>query len=260
MDPARAGRQQYLNTTRGLAGLVVLVALALALIGCASSSTRSANHASNRPRFTPASTSTTLAPATTTTTTEPAAFVGTVDPVTATDLASSYRDGCPVGPDQLRALHMSYWGFDGHSHVGTMVVDASVTQDVLTVFSTLYADRFPIRQMVPVAQFSGSDPSSMAADNTSAFNCRYAVAPGAPQWSEHAYGDAIDVNPVENPYLEGGAVQPDAGTSYLDRSNVRPGMAVVDGPLVAAFVSVGWQWGGRWTDSPDYQHFSKSGG
>ena len=99
----------------------------------------------------------------------------------------------------------------------------------------------------------------MDADNTSGFNCRYAVAPGAPQWSAHAYGQAIDVNTVENPYLEGGLVQPAAGAAYLDRSDSRPGMAVDGGPLVAAFASVGWQWGGRWAGTPDYQHFSKTG-
>ena len=157
-------------------------------------------------------------------------------------------------------MQLTYWGFDQQPHVGTIVVSAAVVQDVQTVFSTLFSGRFPIRQMEPEAAFGGSDPSSMAADNTSGFNCRAAVAPGPPQWSAHAYGDAIDVNPVENPYVEDGTAQPDAGSAYLDRAVARPGMAVADGPLVAAFAAVGWQWGGRWTDAPDYQHFSKSGG
>jgi hypothetical protein len=100
----------------------------------------------------------------------------------------------------------------------------------------------------------------MAADNTSGFNCRLAVTTGPPAWSVHAYGEAIDVNPVQNPYLEGGIVQPAAGRAYLVRSDIRPGMAVPGGVLVAAFASVGWYWGGRWTASPDYQHFSSTGG
>jgi hypothetical protein len=155
-------------------------------------------------------------------------------------------------------LRMSYWGFDGQVHMGSMVVATSVTQDVLTIFGSLYAQRFPIRQMMPVDAFGGSDPASMSADNTSGFNCRYAVAPGPPQWSAHAYGQAIDVNTVENPYLEGGTVMPAEGAAYVDRSNVRPGMAVPGGVLVAAFASVGWYWGGLWSDH-DYQHFSKTG-
>jgi hypothetical protein len=76
----------------------------------------------------------------------------------------------------------------------------------------------------------------------------------------HAYGLAIDVNPVENPYLESGRVRPRAGKAYLDRANVRPGMAVRGGLLVSAFASVGWKWGGRWAGTPDYQHFSATGG
>ena len=128
------------------------------------------------------------------------------------------------------------------------------------MFARLYAARFPIRRMEPVDAFGGSDDRSMAADNTSAFNCRTAVAPGPRRWSAHAYGEAIDVDPVENPYLVDGRVLPPAGRRYLDRSRVRPGMAVPGGTLVSAFAAVGWQWGGRWTGSPDTQHFSATGG
>jgi hypothetical protein len=156
-------------------------------------------------------------------------------------------------------LTMGYWGFDGQPHTGTMVVNASVTSAVLQVFGQLYTERFPIRLMQPQDAYGGHDPDSMAADNTSGFNCRYAVAPGPPSWSVHAYGEAIDVNPVENPYIEGGQVQPPQGAPYLDRSNVRPGMAVPGGQVVEAFAAVGWYWGGRWSSSPDYQHFSSTG-
>jgi hypothetical protein len=101
---------------------------------------------------------------------------------------------------------------------------------------------------------------SMAADNTSGFNCRCAVTSGPPQWSMHAYGLAIDVNTIQNPYIElGSGVQPPAGAAYVDRSDIRPGMAYPGGILVSAFSSVGWGWGGNWADSPDYQHFSVNG-
>jgi hypothetical protein len=179
--------------------------------------------------------------------------------ITAADVPSSYRAGCPVGPAQLRELHMSYWGFDNRPHSGVMIVNAAVVNAVLTVFGNLYAQRFPIRRMEPVDAFGGSDPASMAADNTSAFNCRDAVAPGPPHWSAHAYGEAIDVNTVENPYVEGSDVQPVAGAAFVDRADHRPGMAYPGGVLVSAFAAVGWPWGGRWSD-PDYQHFSSTGG
>jgi hypothetical protein len=187
-------------------------------------------------------------------------FVASAAPVTAAQLGASYRPGCPVGPSSLRSLRVAYWGFDGRRHVGVLVVNVAVVRDVSVVFRRLYGARFPIRSMRPVSAFGASDDRSMAADNTSAFNCRYAVAPGPRRWSVHAYGEAIDVDPVENPYVEGGTVRPPRGRAFVDRSHLRPGMAVAGGALVRAFASVGWQWGGRWTASPDWQHFSRTGG
>jgi hypothetical protein len=139
------------------------------------------------------------------------------------------------------------------------VVAASVADEVLEVFRMLYDQRFPIRRMEPVETYGGSDDASMAADNTSGFNCRPAVASGPPRWSSHAYGLAIDVNPVENPYLLDGRTLPPAGTDYLDRAVHRPGMAVAGGVLTSAFAAVGWSWGGSWSGNPDYQHFSSNG-
>jgi hypothetical protein len=184
-----------------------------------------------------------------------------VAPVTAAELGGSWRRGCPVGPAQLRTLRVSFVGFDGRAHVGAIIVNRAVAAEATTVFRRLYAARFPIHHLDPVAKYGGSDTRSMAADNTSGFNCRYAVAPGPKRWSVHAYGEAIDVNTVENPYVEGGGViMPAAGRAYLDRSRYRRGMAVAGGLLVRAFASVGWLWGGRWAAGPDYQHFSRTGG
>ena len=204
----------------------------------------------------PAPTTTVAVP--TTASTVPA-FSGVAVRVTAADLPSSWRSGCPVGPEDLRKLQLSYWGFDEHAHTGALVVHADEADDVIAVFRRLYDRRFPIRRMEPVDVYGGSDEASTEADNTSGFNCRNAVASGPPQWSAHAYGRAIDVNPVENPYILNGRVLPPAGSAFRDRSAVRPGMAVRGGELVAAFASVGWSWGGGWAN-PDYQHFSATGG
>ena len=187
-------------------------------------------------------------------------FGHTVSRVTAAQLPHSWHVGCPVSPAQLRRLRLTYWGFDGRAHTGTLVVNARAVSPLTRVFSRLYAARFPIRRMRPIDAYGGSDERSLDADNTAGFNCRYAVASGPKHWSVHAYGLAVDVNPVENPYLEAGRVHPRAGRAYLDRSRYRRGMAVRGGLLVNAFASVGWPWGGRWTGSPDYQHFSSTGG
>jgi hypothetical protein len=187
-------------------------------------------------------------------------FHAAVAPVSAKELGASWRAGCPVGPAQLRRLTVSYVGFDGRAHTGELIVNRAVTGDARAILRRLYRSRFPIRRMQPVSAYGGSDDRSMAADNTSGFNCRAAVAPGPKRWSVHAYGEAIDVNPAENPYLEGGRVLPPAGSAFRDRSHYRPGMAVAGGVLVRAFAASGWLWGGRWTSSPDWQHFSKTGG
>jgi hypothetical protein len=187
-------------------------------------------------------------------------YHASVTRVTAAELGRSWHPGCPVGPSELRNVTVSYVGFDGRPHRGVLVVNRRVTADVVRVFARLYAARFPIRRVAPVARYGGRDDRSMAADNTSAFNCRSAVAPGPKRWSVHAYGEAIDVNTIENPYLEGGRVLPPAGRAYLDRSRYRRGMAVAGGVLIRSFASVGWLWGGRWSGSPDWQHFSKTGG
>jgi hypothetical protein len=189
------------------------------------------------------------------------AFSATVSgPLTRRDVPYSWHTGCPVPPTELRAIGLSYVGFDGTAHTGEIIVSASVAAQVIKVFSILYRARFPIRRMEPVDVFHGSDRRSMAAGNTSGFNCRYAVAPGTRQWSMHAYGLAIDVNTVQNPYIEAGVgVQPPAGAAYVNRSVIRPGMAYPRGILVSAFSSVGWGWGGYWPGSPDYQHFSVNG-
>ena len=187
-------------------------------------------------------------------------FAHTVSPVTRAQLPHSWHSGCPVPPSALRRVRLTYWGFDEQAHTGTLVVSSGSVRAVVIAFRRLYAVRFPIRRMRTIEAYGGNDERSLAADNTSAFNCRYAVGPGPRRWSAHAYGLAIDVNPVENPYLESGRVHPRAGRAYLNRSRVRPGMAVRGGPLVRAFTAVGWQWGGRWRGTPDYQHFSSTGG
>jgi hypothetical protein len=190
----------------------------------------------------------------------PPPFTHSVSRVTAAQLPYSWHKGCPVGPSQLRRVGLAYWGFDRAAHRGALVVNVSAVGEVVRVFRRLYAKRFPIRRMRPIDAYQGKDERSLNHDNTAAFNCRYVVGPGPKRWSVHALGLAIDVNPVENPYLESGHVHPKAGRAYLDRSRVRRGMAVPGGVLVNAFAAEGWSWGGRWTSAPDYQHFSKTGG
>jgi hypothetical protein len=174
----------------------------------------------------------------------------------------SHRAGCPVALEDLRYLRLDFVRFDGTTAVGELVVHEDQARDVVGVFERLYEEQWPIRKMRLVDDYQGDDDLSMAADNTSAYNCRR-VASGT-RWSEHAYGRAIDINPVENPYVDGSSVAPDRGRRFasIDRSAdaVAPRGAIRhDDVVVSAFARIGWGWGGDWTSSRDYQHFSASG-
>jgi len=172
----------------------------------------------------------------------------------------SWHRGCPVGFADLRLLTVRHWGFDGRPHRGRLVVNRDAATAMLGTMRKLYRLRFPIRRMRLVDAYDADDRRSMAADNTSAFNCRFvAGSPGV--WSEHAYGRAIDVNPIENPYVTAsGYVSPPAGASYANRSRHRKGMIHRHGPVVKAFAAAGWEWAGNWSWPKDYQHFSATGG
>jgi D-alanyl-D-alanine carboxypeptidase len=171
----------------------------------------------------------------------------------------SWHRGCPVGFAELRLLRVSHWGFDGRVHRGRLVVNRDAAEAMLRAMRSLYRQRFPIRQMRLVDAYGADDRRSMAADNTSAFNCRFvAGSPGV--WSEHAYGRAIDINPIENPYVTGsGYVSPPAGAPYARRARHRRGMVHREGRVVAAFAAIGWEWAGNWSSPVDYQHFSATG-
>ncbi|MFD9570162.1 M15 family metallopeptidase [Streptomyces sp. NPDC059982] len=181
-----------------------------------------------------------------------------VSAVPAAKLGAGYRPGCPVPPDLLRLVRMKHWGFDGRVHQGELIVHRDAVEPLLRVFAKAFEARFPIRRMRVTAEYGGSDERAMADDNTSAFNCRQ-VTGDAERRSRHAWGDAIDINPVENPYVDRhGTTYPPNGRSHLDRDRPGPGMITPGSVLTSAFEEAGWSWGARWAE-PDYQHFSANG-
>ena len=185
-------------------------------------------------------------------------FRASIDPAPADRMEFSWRVGCPVGTGDLRLLTLTHRGFDGAIHMGELVVHEDHALAVVGVFKMLFEAGFPIQRMKLVDEYQGDDDASMEANNTSAFNCRLATG-SDDTWSQHAYGWAIDINPVQNPYVNGGTVLPPSGAAYLDRADVRQGMVVEGDAVVAAFASIGWEWGGNWVSLKDYQHFSATG-
>jgi hypothetical protein len=196
---------------------------------------------------------TTAAPVTTV-----ATFTSSITAVDAARMSFSWRPGCPVPLSDLRLVNVTYWGFDDSPHQGELVVQGRFAEPMVSVFAQLFDARFPIERMELVDAYEGNDDRSMVANNTSAFNCReVAGRPGV--LSEHALGNAIDVNPLINPWVHSGKVDPPEGAQYADRSADWKGVIRADDVVVRAFASIGWGWGGNWPGSPDYQHFSANG-
>jgi len=164
---------------------------------------------------------------------------------------------CPAF-EALRLLKLRHHTFAGAVSMGELVVHARVAEEVLAIFERLFAAGFPLASLRRVDVFAGDDERSMAANNSSGFNFR--KVQGTELLSHHAYGLAIDINPVQNPWLHAGRVDPPEGRAYLDREHIRPGMIVRPGAVLEVFEAAGWVWGGDEVGAPDFHHFSKPTG
>jgi hypothetical protein len=187
-------------------------------------------------------------------------------PLSRADVPYSYRPGCPVKPQRLRRITMNYYDYQGRVHRGKLIVSAAAVKPLLSVFRSGFSARFPLKKVQPTDAFyakgkrspSGSDVAAMMAGNTSAFNCR-PVTGNPYRQSQHSYGNAIDINTFENPYVTSSRVYPSTARRFLNRSTYRTGMILRTGVLAKAMRRNGWSWGARWAH-PDYQHFSANGG
>ncbi|WP_352418927.1 M15 family metallopeptidase [Proteiniborus sp.] len=168
----------------------------------------------------------------------------------------SWKEDSPVKLEDLAYINVTYWGFDNAEHVGEMIVHEKLALEVLEIFKELYEARFSIEKIVLIDEYDANDDLSMADNNTSAF-CSREVTGKKGVFSEHSYGVAIDINPIQNPYIKGDIVLPEEGSFYLDRNNVRKGMITKGDVCYNAFKNRGWVWGGEWNTLKDYQHFQK---
>jgi hypothetical protein len=169
----------------------------------------------------------------------------------------SWHQGCPVALRDLRRLTLDFWGFGGGLRTGRLIVHETQAWRIKRVFRRLFYAGFRIRRMVPIDAYDGNDRRSMEANNTSSFNCRFVS--GTTRWSQHAYGKAIDINPIQNPYVSGSFVSPTAGAPFADRTKHARGMIHGGDQVVRAFMDANWRWGGYWSSYKDYMHFSRSG-
>ncbi len=175
---------------------------------------------------------------------------------------TTWKPGCPVPMEDLRLLRFNHHGFDDEIGRGPMVVHETVADDVLWVFKQLFKAEFAIKRVGLTKEFVPSDfePTITSKRSvTASFNCRPVITPLGPtgDFSQHSYGMAIDINPVQNPYATAdGFVRNTEARRYLDRSKRLPGMIHAGDVVVRSFAQIGWEWGGFWSGGKDYMHFS----
>ncbi|NNC80085.1 MAG: M15 family metallopeptidase [Acidimicrobiales bacterium] len=170
-------------------------------------------------------------------------------------LRSTWTEDCPVGSDELAYAQLTFRGFDGLAHTGELLTNREWVDELIDIFRQLYEWDYPIEEMRITTQADLDAHPTGDGNNTGSFGCRPAV--GSTNWSRHAFGLAIDINPFHNPYVRGDLILPELAESYLDRDQARVGM--LNARIVTLFDDIGWGWGGRWTNSSDWMHFSQDG-
>lgn len=185
-------------------------------------------------------------------------FHSTIGPVPDAVVArSTWHERCPVVLEDLAYITVTHVGFDGDPHTGEMIIDRSFADGVIGVFEALFDAGFPIEEMRVISTPELDQPPTGDGNVTTSFVCRNVVE--SANWSQHAYGLAIDVNPFHNPYVRGDLVLPELAGFYTNRDLDGPGMIRADSVVVRAFAGLGWSWGGTWTDLKDWMHFSSTG-
>ena len=168
---------------------------------------------------------------------------------------SSFHNRGHITREDLRLLLVGHYNFDNKAQQGEIIVHEKVAEEILEIFQELYDHKYPINKISLAHHYNGSDDLSMADNNTHSFNDR--LITGGKSLSHHAYGLAIDINPVQNPYVYNQIILPPMGKEFLERDEQITGIIIKEDLCYQAFISRGWQWGGDWTKPVDYQHFEK---
>ena len=167
----------------------------------------------------------------------------------------SWIEDCPVPLEDLRLLRILHWTETDRIQWGELIFHKGVVKDAQKAFAKLYEIKFPIHQIEPAHLHHGSDDESMVANNTVAFNCRKSEI--TKNWSEHSYGEAVDINPLWNPWVRGEKVLPEEARAFADRTNLIPGMINDGDQSVEIMKEQGWIWGSQKSGIQSYQNFSR---
>jgi len=172
----------------------------------------------------------------------------------------SWPEGCTVRRADLRYLRLSHFDAEKKEHVGEMVCNKAIANDLLEIFKELYRHKYPIQRIRLIDDYEAEDERSMRDNNTSCF-C-YRTVSGTTKLSKHATGMAVDINTLYNPYVRTGKdgrriVEPATATEYVDRRKSFPYKIVKGDLLYRLFLQHGFTWGGSWRTMKDWQHFEK---
>ena len=171
-------------------------------------------------------------------------------------IGKSMPDDATVSFNELQYLKLPYYDFDGSIQQGEMVCNKAIAHDLLEIFMTLFEAKYPICSIRLIDDFNADDETSMRANNTSCF-CYRTIA-GSKRLSFHALGLAVDINPLQNPYVDGSIIQPATAVEYANRNKDFPHKIDANDLCTRTFVTHGFIWAGSWpTVAKDYQHFEK---
>lgn len=173
----------------------------------------------------------------------------------------SYKEDCTIPLEDLRYLKVLHYGYDQQIYVGELMVNTGLAEDFLEIFKELYKNQYEIEKMRLVDDFGADDNWSIENNNTSAFNYRVSTLDGV-TLSNHAFGCAIDINPLHNPYVTyydwGMDTYFDVSIPYMNREDTSlEHMINHDDLCYQLFIDHGFTWGGDWENPKDYQHFEK---
>ena len=172
----------------------------------------------------------------------------------------SWPEGCTIRRADLRYLRLSHYDAEKRQHVGEMVCNKAIADDLIEIFKELYRQKYPIQRIRLIDDYDASDERSMRDNNSSCF-C-YRRISGTTKLSKHAQGMAVDINTLYNPYVRTGKngrriVEPATATKYVDRRKSFPYKIVKGALLHRLFLQHGFKWGGSWRTMKDWQHFEK---
>jgi hypothetical protein len=135
----------------------------------------------------------------------------------------------------LILIDVEYFSFDNKLHRGQLVVHKQIKNDIVEIFQLIKQIKFPVAKVIPIVKYGWSDFASMADNNTSSFN--YRKVEGTKRLSNHSYGKAIDINPMQNPYKTKKYISP-KGTKYNPKAE---GTLIENHPITRKFLEKGWQ-------------------